>query len=266
MLLRYRFNLLIGCSLILSVMFITFSAMAENTRNVSFDHVKRDLKNFVYYDHPETFYCHIHFDGHNKVELPEDFDAPKYKNRANRMEWEHIVPSENFGRAFKEWREGHPDCVNSKGGSYKGRRCAYKTNIQFRIMQSDMYNLYPSVGSVNAIRSNYNFAELSGENDIYIEPCDFKVQGRKVEPANFSKGEIARTYLYFDSEYPSYNMSKQSKRQMNVWNSEYPVTSWECTRAKRIEKIQGNPNKFVKEPCIEKGWYNDTKSQKGIEP
>lgn len=254
------------CLIICSAMFITSFAVAENRRNVSFDQAKRDMKTFVYYDHPETFYCHVRFDVHNKTELPEDFETPKYKNRAGRMEWEHIVPAENFGRAFKEWREGHPDCVNSKGEPYKGRRCAYKTNIQFRIMQSDMYNLYPSVGSVNAMRSNYNFAELSGDNDLYIEACDFKIQGRKVEPANFSKGEIARTYLYFDNEYPKYSMSKQSKKLMQTWDVLYPVMPWECARAKRIEKIQGNPNKFVKEPCIEKGWYNDTESQKGIEP
>ena len=248
-------KMMLRCLIICSVMFITPFAMAENSRNVSFEQAKKDMKSFVYYDHPETFYCHVHFDARNKTELPEDFEAPKYKNRAGRMEWEHIVPAENFGRAFKEWREGHPDCVNTKGEPYKGRRCANKTNNQFRIMQSDMYNLYPSVGAVNAIRSNYNFAELTGESDIYIDACEFKVQGRKVEPANFSKGEIARTYLYFDNEYAIYNMSKQSKRLMNIWNSEYPVTQWECTRAKRIEEVQGNPNKFVKDPCIEKGLY-----------
>ena len=80
------------------MMFITTSAMAENKRNVSFDQAKKDMKTFVYYDHPETFYCHVYFDDHNKVDLPEDFEAPKYKNRAGRMEWEHIVPAENFGR------------------------------------------------------------------------------------------------------------------------------------------------------------------------
>ncbi len=35
----------------------------------------------------------------------------------------------------------------------------------------------------------------------------------------------------------------------------YPVDQWECIRAKRIENIQGNPNNFVKEKCIELGLY-----------
>lgn len=130
-----------------------------------------------------------------------------------------------------------------------------ETNSQFRMMQADMYNLYPSVGAVNAIRSNYNFAELPEDVDFIIDACNFKVLGHKVEPADMSKGEIARTYLYFDSEYQTYNMSKQLRRLMDAWNVLYPVTPWECTRAKRIEEIQGNPNPFVKEPCIEKGLY-----------
>ena len=32
------------------------------------------------------------------------------------------------------------------------------------------------------------------------------------------------------------------------------ITEWECIRAKRIEKIQGNPNKIVNEKCEKKGW------------
>ena len=84
------------------------------------------------------------------------------------------------------------------------------------MMQADMYNLYPSVGAVNAIRSNYNFAELPEDVDFIIDACNFKVLGHKVEPADMSKGEIARTYLYFDSEYQTYNMSKQSRRLMDA--------------------------------------------------
>lgn len=74
--------------------------------------------------------------------------------RSYKIEWEHSVPAENFGRAFTEWREGHPLCVDNKGKSFKGRKCAEKVNKTYRYMQSDMYNLFPAVGSVNAARSN----------------------------------------------------------------------------------------------------------------
>lgn len=248
-------NIVCKYALICSMMFITTSALAGNERIMSFNKAKNDLKNLVYYDHHQTFYCHVPFDVHNRTILPSDFYIAKHKKRAGRMELEHIVPAENFGRAFREWREGDPACVNRKGQPFKGRRCANKTNNQFRMMQADMYNLYPSVGAVNAIRSNYNFAELPEDVDFIIDACNFKVLGHKVEPADMCKGEIARTYLYFDSEYPTYSMSKQSRRMMDAWNVLYPVTPWECTRAKRIEEIQGNTNPFVKEPCIEQGLY-----------
>ena len=243
---------------------LTAPAVAERPLDISFNKSKTYLKSRVYYDNKRTLYCNAPFDFQNQMDLPSDFYVNKYVKRSNRMEWEHIVPAENFGRAFSEWRNGDPDCVTQSGKTYKGRRCARKVNSQFRIMEADMYNLYPSVGSVNALRSNYNFAELPDNEGTFIKACNFRIYNRKVEPDEFAKGIIARTYLYFDNEYPIYHMSKQTKRLMEIWNAQYPVTPWECTRAKRIEDIQGNPNKFVKEPCVEKGWYDDTKSQKNI--
>ena len=35
------------------------------------------------------------------------------------------------------------------------------------------------------------------------------------------------------------------------------VSKWECARAFRIEKVQGNANTLVKKPCLERGWYQD---------
>ena len=77
-----------------------------------------------------------------------------------------------------------------------------------------------------------------------------KIDNKKVEPPFYTKGAIARTYLYFDEEYTSYNMSSKMKKLMNAWNEMYLVDEWECLRANRIEKIQGNSNKFVKEKCL----------------
>ncbi len=50
----------------------------------------------------------------------------KVNQRARRIEWEHLIPAENFGRQFSCWREGNPQCVSSKGKAYKGRRCCTK--------------------------------------------------------------------------------------------------------------------------------------------
>lgn len=58
------------------------------------------------------------------------------------------------------WRDGHDSCVNSKGKTFKGRKCASKLSKEYRYMQSDMYNLFPAIGSVNALRSNYNLLQV----------------------------------------------------------------------------------------------------------
>ena len=108
----------------------------------------------MYYDNQVTLYCGYEYDDQKRICLPDGFIAEKHQKISYKIEWEHSVPAENFGRAFTEWREGHPLCVDNKGKSFKGRKCAEKVNKTYRYMQSDMYNLFPAVGSVNAARSN----------------------------------------------------------------------------------------------------------------
>ncbi|MEZ9619050.1 endonuclease I family protein, partial [Vibrio sp. 10N.261.55.C9] len=160
----------------------------------------------------------------------------------------HVVPAENFGRTFVEWREGDTSCVNSKGQTYKGRRCANKANKEYRLMQSDLYNLFPAIGSVNAMRSNYNFTMLPDESSDFGS-CAMKINDRKAEPPVSARGRIARTYFYMEETYPRYNMSKQQRQLMTAWDKQFPVSAWECQRAKRIENIQGNVNTILKERC-----------------
>ena len=167
------------------------------------------------------------------------------------MEWEHLVPAENFGQAFAEWREGDAQCVDNRGKAFKGRKCAEKVNKDYRYMQADMYNLYPAIGAVNALRQNYNFQMLPGEKPDFGS-CEMKIADRKAEPPIRSRGQIARTYKYMADAYaPRYRMSRQQTQLMDAWDKMYPVDAWECTRARRIKRLQGNENPFVKERCQE---------------
>ena len=226
-----------------------------NTTIESFANAKFILEHEIYYDHRVTVYCDAEFDENKRICLPEGFATPKHEKRAERVEWEHIVPAENFGRAFVEWRDGDPICVDKNGKSYKGRKCAGKANKEYRLMEADMYNLYPSIGAVNAIRSNHNFQMLDKALPSTFGICRMKVKGNKVEPPESARGIIARTYKYMDNEYPKYRMSKQQRKLMDAWDNMYPVNAWECQRAKRIEAIQGNENIFVKNKCISKGLW-----------
>jgi deoxyribonuclease-1 len=214
----------------------------------SFSKAKKLLMNNVYTSHRETIYCAAEFDTEKNVIVPVGFTTSKYKKRAKRVEWEHVVPAENFGRTFSEWRDGHMQCVDNKGKSFKGRKCASKMNKKYRLMQSDMYNLFPAIGAVNAMRSNYNFvAQVNAESDF--GSCNMRIDNRKAEPTIEARGRIARTYLYMDSSYERYSMSKSQKQLMNAWDGMYPVSPWECERAKRIEKIQSNRNIIMINKC-----------------
>jgi deoxyribonuclease-1 len=49
-----------------------------------------------------------------------------------------------------------------------------------------------------------------------------------------------------DDAYPNHGIiSKKNRKLFQAWAKEDPIDDWERERAKRIEAIQGNHNKFV---------------------
>lgn len=127
---------------------------------------------------------------------------------------------ENFGRAFPEWRDGSPECIDNRGKAFKGRKCAEKANMTFRYMQSDMHKLFPAIGSVNTVRGNRQYSELAG--DVSFGSCPAKVDGNRFEPPDQAKGQVARAALYMDREYPQYRLSAQQKRLFEAWDRKFP--------------------------------------------
>lgn len=233
-----------------------YTLASGNEKIKSFAKAKQIINTTIYADSASriTLYCQAPFTNDNVIILPEGFTTEKYLARSSRLEWEHVVPAENFGRTFTAWRDGDSQCVDTKGKFYKGRRCAEKTSEEYRFMQADMYNLYPAIGAVNASRSNYNFQMLPYvESDFGM--CLMKIDNRKAEPPQNARGRIARAYLYMEATYLRYRMSKSQRKLMNTWNTKYPVTSDECQRTQAIEAIQGNENGVVKEQCIANGLW-----------
>ena len=113
-------------------------------------------------------------------------------------------------------------------------------------MQADMYNLYPAVGEINGLRSNYSFAMIPGEKRRFGS-CDMEIENRKAEPPEMIRGDIARTYFYMNWAYPGRGViSKKNKKLFETWDKQDPIDDWERERAKRIEAVQGNENPFVK--------------------
>lgn len=155
------------------------------------------------------------------------------------------IPAENFGRQFSCWRDGDPECVNSKGKEYKGRKCCEKMSKEFRIMQADMHNLQPAIGELNGDRSNlrYDFElPTAGQYGECKFEVDFKAKRAKVKEE--IRGVIARTYLYFNKHY-GMKLSKQEMQKYEAWNKTYLPDAWEVERNKRIASVQGNSNPFI---------------------
>jgi len=82
--------------------------------------------------------------------------------------------------------------------------------------------------------------------------CEMKIKNRKAEPPASARGRVARTYLYMQDTYSRYKMSRQQLQLMTAWDIMYPVDKWECERASRIAKLQGNKNKIVESRCLVK--------------
>jgi len=245
----------ISLCVFIHLMYAVYALANGNIVVECFVDAKKFLEEEVYFDHRITIYCGANFDETKRICLPDGFVTPKYERRAERVEWEHMVPAENFGRVFVEWREGGPLCINKNGTRFRGRKCATMSSQEYRFMEADMYNLYPAIGAVNAIRSNCNFQILDQSLPSTFGVCLMKINGNKVEPPEHVRGIIARTYKYMEYAYPKYKMSKQQKKLMDAWDKMYPVDEWECTRTKRIEAIQGNENPFVKNKCIDREFW-----------
>lgn len=227
---------------------------AGNETFESFAAAKRTARLYLK-EFPKTFYCDCAVAGRT-IDIASCGYTPRHDNvRARRIEWEHIVPAENFGRSFEEWRKGHPECRRAGGRPFKGRACARKMNPLFNRIEADLYNLVPEIGELNADRRNYQFGLVEGEQREYGQ-CDFEIADRTAEPRPAIRGDIARIYFYMDDAYPGRGILGNKRRRLfEAWDREDPVDQWECQRARWIERLQGNPNRFVKDVCVKKGWY-----------
>lgn len=229
----------------------SFSLYAEEFphTNESFSKAKKQMKQ-VYFDNQFTFYCNCIYDykkekGREKMVVYNDscgYKPRKNKKRGETIEWEHIMPAYRFASGLQCWNE--KICVDKNGKSYKGRKCCEKVDKKFRIMQADMYNLVPSVGELNGDRSNYSYGIIDGEARLYGE-CDFEVSGKKAEPKEDIRGDIARTYFYMEETY-NIELTNEERQLFIMWDKLDNISQWEKVRAERIKEIQGNENKFIK--------------------
>ncbi len=204
-----------------------------------------------------TFYCGSEFDAQKQISHANSGykAATSDANREKRVEWEHVVPAYKFGITFPYWTQRgeskHPDCTDDKGKLMGNRDCTEKNSLQYRYMQADLHNLRPAIGSVNGLRSNYDYAMIAGEERQFGR-CDMEIDSKNkvAEPPEQVRGDIGRTYLYMVAAYPNVKfLNADEIKMMQTWANADPVTAWECQRERLIADIQGNRNEAVKKAC-----------------
>lgn len=229
----------------------TSSGLNANIINSLSRHAARNFREAklaakkIYADHRSTFYCGCRFDQYGNIDLKScGYKVQRDLQRAQQLEWEHIVPVSQIASHLPCWQQ--KQCRKGNGESYKGRECCRDMDKMFAIMEADLHNIVPEVGELNACRSNFRFGMLP-----YIKPgqfgeCDFKLdkENRRVEPKRELRGAIARTYLYVAERY-GVRLSDSQLQLFKAWNKELPPDAWEVERDKRIAKIQGNHNSYI---------------------
>ena len=208
----------------------------------SFAQAKK-LANRVFARHPQTLYCHCRYDANHRIDLSScGMAEAAVQKRATRMEWENMMPAENFGRHFQCWREAL--CQTPTGKRYKGRRCCEKIDARFRHLEAELFNLWPAVGLVNQARSNYRYAQLPNKQPFY--GCKFAVDkdSRRVEPPDVAKGVVARANL-FVAEHYHIALSPSQRQLFMAWSQQFPATAWEKEWASQVSAIEGYGNPYI---------------------
>ena len=135
--------------------------------------------------------------------------------------------------------------------------------------QTDLFELYPSDGKVNTMRSNLPLGDVidsevtyESSNGSRIGRCSSKLfNGKCFEVAPSLKGDIARSYFYLSVAYENEwdccdeeGVSRSSikpwmEAELRKWHKQDPVDDYERKRNDVIYKNwQGNRNPFIDHP------------------
>ena len=228
----------------LLLMIISFSSYAQNTRIPDFNNAKKILKKTRYFGIQKEIYCACPIKDGNKFDASSCGYKPKRDNvRAKRLEAEHVVPFQGIAGFTTAWKTGVPACKGKKG-----RACA---SIVYGHVEGDLWNLMPSIGELNGLRSNYTVAEIPGEKREF-GTCDFEVESRKMEPPEDLKPFFAATYYYMQDAYAkslsSNFISNKNDKLLAAWYTK-PMPKWVCDWAVRVKNAQGNDNKYISQKC-----------------
>lgn len=219
--------------LVVLLLFVVNSAFAVAPKD--FNAAKRQLRS-LYPSQSTTWYCGCSFRWQGdkaKLDLAScGYKVRKNVQRAQRLEWEHVVPAQQFGHQMSCWQQG-------------GRDLCERKDPAFAKIEGDLFNLRPSIGEVNGDRAHYRFAHLRDRETPY-GACDMEIdhQQELVEPRDAIKGDIARIYFYMMDRY-KVPVTPRERTLLQQWHQQDPVDSQELELNQRIARVMGWPNPYV---------------------
>ncbi len=183
-----RLGAMLGATLLagLSLASLALDAHAQAPRTFS---EAKTIAWKLYAPQSTEFYCGCKYTG-NRIDLASCGYVPrKNAKRAQRIEWEHIVSAWQIGHQRQCWQNG-------------GRKNCSRNDKPFQLAEADLHNLVPSIGEVNADRSNFSFGWVAEQKNQY-GACQTRVdfKARKVMPRASIRGMVARTHLYMSKYY-----------------------------------------------------------------
>lgn len=217
--------------------------IAAQAAGQSWRSTKNTADDRIYRGRTTTFYCGCSYrsdgdsDGSGKITdyAKCGYASPtKHRRRATRVEWEHVVPA-----SLTPAR--NLPCWSGKGGRAK----CEKNSPEAQAIIFDLHNLVPSIGQVNALRSNDRFADLSKARSTRFGKCGALDTRGKFEPPDCKKGDTARIWLYMRDRHGVYT-TPDEEEMFARWSAADPVSPWESEREKRISSLTGVSNLYVK--------------------
>ncbi len=211
----------------------------------SWREAKNAADDVIFQDRPRSFYCGCSYssdgdsDGSGKIDGPScGYKAQdKHKNRAARVEWEHVVPASLMpARNFDCWTK----TADGKRGSRS--RCEQESP-EAQAMIFDLHNLVPSIGQVNALRGNDRYAELPASTSDFGR-CEIEDTNSSFAPPPCKRGDVARIWLYMSARHGVELIAGEEDR-FERWSKADPVSPWERGRHDRVAHLTGIENPFV---------------------
>jgi deoxyribonuclease-1 len=202
----------------------------------------------IFENNRTTLYCGCRYRTDKSVDLSScNMDKARGIYRADRIEWEHMMPASYFGQHFACWKQSL--CTNNKGKKFRGRKCCQKIDKRFREIESELFNLWPANGLINEKRSNYRYSQLypvpnSKTHNYYGCPIAIDQGSSAFEPSEESKGIVARAMLFMAKHY-SIRLEHDLESLMLYWHEKYPPTQREKDWDKKVAVIEGYHNNFI---------------------